>query len=101
MMLADPRLVKAEPVEPDHQFEIAVEAGGRVLFHRMERRKKDAVPEGDLGHRGLALIGAGLARGISSRIALYGKGAQWRSNARRFSLRASTSGSWPVNPPTP
>src|SRR6516225_9313812 len=36
MVLADPRLVKAEPVEPHHQFEVAVEAGRRVLFHPVE-----------------------------------------------------------------
>src|SRR5205823_8767325 len=84
MMLADPRLVKAEPVEPDHQFEIAVEAGGRVLFHRMEGRQKNAVPEGDLGHQCLAL-------GVSSRTASYRKGTRWRSSARRFSRRTSMS----------
>src|SRR5437868_9628239 len=30
-------------------------ASDRVLLNRVERRQKDSVPEGDLGHRGLAL----------------------------------------------
>src|SRR5207249_5580692 len=85
MVLADPGLVKAEPVEPHRQFEIAVEAGRRVLLHRMERRQKDPVPKGDLGHQGLAL-------GVSSRAALYGMGTKWRSNAKRSNRRASMSG---------
>jgi hypothetical protein len=63
VVLADPRLVKAEPVEPHHQLEVAVEAGRRVLFNRMERRQKDPVSESDLGHQSLAL-------GVSSMTAL-------------------------------
>ena len=63
MVLADPRLVKAEAVEPDHQFEVAVEAGRRVLLHRVERRQENAVAEGNLGHQCLAL-----ARIIENRI---------------------------------
>ena len=49
MMLADPGLMKAEPVEPLHQLEVAVHAGGGVLVHRMERRQEDAVAELDHG----------------------------------------------------
>ena len=47
MVLTDPRLVKAELVEPRHQLEVALEALGRVLLVRMERRQKDAVAEID------------------------------------------------------
>ena len=45
VMLADPGLVKAELVEPRHQFEVALEALGRVLLVRMERRQKDPVAQ--------------------------------------------------------
>ena len=48
-MLADPGLVEAEPVEPLHQLEVAVDAGGGVLVHRVERRQEDAVAELDHG----------------------------------------------------
>jgi hypothetical protein len=54
MVLADPRLVKAKPVEPDHQLEIALEALGRVLLIGMKRRQKDPVPKVDFAHCGLA-----------------------------------------------
>src|ERR1700731_4715531 len=50
-MLADPGFVEAEPVQPLHQFEIAIHAGGGVLVHRMERRQKDTVAKLDHGHR--------------------------------------------------
>ena len=53
MVLADPGLVEAEPVEPLHQLEIAVHAGGGVLVHRMERRQEDAVAELDWVMTGL------------------------------------------------
>src|SRR5438045_9007044 len=56
MVLADPGLVKAELVEMDDQVEIALEALGRVLLVRVEGRQEDAVPKGDLAHRGLACI---------------------------------------------
>src|SRR5207245_7603990 len=59
MVLADPRLVKAEPVEPRHQLEVALEALGRVLFVGVERRQKDSVSKTDLAHRGLAFAVAG------------------------------------------
>jgi hypothetical protein len=47
MVFAYPRFVKAEPVEPLHQLEVAIHAGGRILVHRMERRQEDAVAERD------------------------------------------------------
>ena len=47
MMLADPGLVKAEFVEPRYQFEVALEALGRVFLVRMERRQEDPVAEID------------------------------------------------------
>jgi hypothetical protein len=47
MVLADPGLVKAELVQPRHQFEVALEALGGVLLVRMERRQKDPVAEID------------------------------------------------------
>ncbi len=43
VMLADPGLVKPELVEPGHQFEIALQALGRVLLVGMERGQKDPV----------------------------------------------------------
>src|SRR5436309_1698063 len=51
MMLADPRLVKAEPIEPLDQLEIALEALGRVFLIGVERRQEDPVPQVDLAHR--------------------------------------------------
>ena len=64
MVLADPRLVEAEPVEPLHQLQVAVHAGRGVFVHRMERRQEDAVTELDLGHgRPLRLL-AGIVRGM-------------------------------------
>ena len=42
MVLADPRLVEAEPVEVDDQVEVAPEAERWVLAHRVERREEDA-----------------------------------------------------------
>ncbi len=47
MVLADPGLVEAEPVEPLHQLQIALQALGRVLLVRMERRQKDPVAQID------------------------------------------------------
>src|SRR5690349_8887576 len=51
MMLADPCLVEPEPIEPLDQFEVALEALGRVFLVRMKRRQKDAVSQIDLAHR--------------------------------------------------
>src|SRR4051812_1496893 len=62
MVLADPRLVKAELVEMHDQVQIALQAGGRVLLVRMERRQKDAVPQIDLAHRSLTSGSAGSYR---------------------------------------
>ena len=50
MVLADPGLVEAKPVQPLHQLEIAVHAGGGILVHRMEWRQENAVSELDWGH---------------------------------------------------
>jgi hypothetical protein len=47
MVFANPRLVKAEPVEPLHQLEVTIHAGGRVLVHWMKRRQEDAVAKRD------------------------------------------------------
>jgi len=52
VVLADPRLVKAELIEPHHQLEVALEALGRVLLVRMERRQKDPVAESGQRHKG-------------------------------------------------
>ena len=41
-MLAEPRLVVAETIEPLDQLEIAVERGGGVLADGVERRQEDA-----------------------------------------------------------
>src|SRR4029077_7319987 len=49
VVLADPRLVEAQPVKPLHKLEIAVHAGGGVLVHRMKRRQENAVAELDHG----------------------------------------------------
>jgi hypothetical protein len=64
MVLADPGLVKAELVEPFDQVEVALEALGRVLFVRMERRQKDAVPKVDLAHRRLAFAAGAMLSGL-------------------------------------
>src|SRR4029077_4146249 len=48
---ADPRLMKAELVEPRHQLEVAFETLGRVLLVRMKWRQKDPVAEIDQRHR--------------------------------------------------
>src|SRR3546814_701963 len=45
MMLADPGFVEAQPVEPLHQFQVTLQAGRRILVHRMERGQKYAVSE--------------------------------------------------------
>jgi hypothetical protein len=45
MVLANPRLVKPELVEPCHQLEVALQALSRVLLVRVERRQKDPVAE--------------------------------------------------------
>ena len=50
MVLADPRFVEAQPVEPGHQLQVALEALRGVFLHRMERRQEDAVAELELGH---------------------------------------------------
>jgi hypothetical protein len=52
MVFADPRLVEAELVEPLDQLEIALEALGRVLLIRVERRQKDPVAEIGQRHEG-------------------------------------------------
>ena len=44
MVLADPDLVEAEPVEMRDQREIPVEGEGGVLVDRMERREERAEP---------------------------------------------------------
>src|SRR5689334_12462241 len=62
MMLADPRLVKAELVEMHDQIEIALQAGGRVLLVRVKRRQEDAVPQIDLVHQRLAQCRANASR---------------------------------------
>src|SRR5262249_49410871 len=45
MGLAGPRLLKAKPTEPRYQLEVSLEALGRILLVRMERRQKDPVAE--------------------------------------------------------
>ena len=56
MVLADPDLVVVEPVEMLDQFHIPVEAGGRVLVHRVKRSEEDSEAErgghGDSGPSG-------------------------------------------------
>ena len=50
MVLADPRLVETQTVEPPHQLQIALDAGGGVFVHGMEGRQEGAVAEGNAGH---------------------------------------------------
>ena len=50
MMLADPRLVVAEPVEPLDQLEVARHRQGRVLAEPVERGEKDAEFHAALRH---------------------------------------------------
>jgi hypothetical protein len=64
VVLADPRLVKAELVEPHHQIEIALETGGRVLLVGMEGRQEDPVSQIDLTHRGLICAAAAMLSGL-------------------------------------
>ena len=45
VVLADPRLVEAELVEPLDELEIAVEGEGGVLARGVERREEDPEPE--------------------------------------------------------
>jgi hypothetical protein len=59
MVLADPRLVKTESVEPLHQLEIAFEALRRVFLVRVEGGKENPVAQVDLGHRIASLIVSG------------------------------------------
>jgi hypothetical protein len=56
VVLADPRLVKPELVEPRHQLEIAFEALRRVFLVRMEGGKENPVAQVDLGHYAASLI---------------------------------------------
>jgi len=70
MMLADPRLVKAELIEPLDQFEIALKTLGRVFFVRMKRRQKDTVPQIDLAHARLALVRSADATGFGRKAKL-------------------------------
>ena len=50
VMLADPRFLIAEPVQPLDQFEIAPQRQRRVLVDRMERGQKNAAAQGQSGH---------------------------------------------------
>ena len=68
MVLADPGLVEAEPVQPLHELEIAVHAGGGILVHRMERRQEDAVAELDWGHGRPLELNCGIVRGMLRRL---------------------------------
>src|SRR5436190_9174385 len=52
MVLADPRLVEAELVEPRNQLKVALEALGRVFLVGVERRQKDPVTEVGQRHEG-------------------------------------------------
>jgi hypothetical protein len=45
VVLADPRLLKAEPVEPFDQFEVAADREGRVLVGWMKRCEEDAAAQ--------------------------------------------------------
>ncbi len=56
MVLADPGLVKAQPVEPGHQLQVALEALRRVFLVRMERRQENPVAQVDLGHYAASLM---------------------------------------------
>ena len=46
MVLADPRLVEAELVEPDHELEVAFEGERRVLADGVKRGEEDAEAQG-------------------------------------------------------
>jgi hypothetical protein len=50
MMLADPGFVKAKPIEPLHQFQIALDTRGRIFVHRVKRRQEHAVTKRDTWH---------------------------------------------------
>src|SRR6266851_10394550 len=50
MMLADPRLVVAEPVEVLQQLHVALDRQGRVLVVIMKRRQKDAAAQVEIAH---------------------------------------------------
>ena len=65
VMLADPGLLVAEPVQVLDQFEVAVECFSRILVERMERGEEDAI-----AHRN----GAGHSSGASNGSLVFGCG---------------------------
>src|SRR5215813_10887083 len=98
MVLADPRLVEAEPVEPLHQLQVAVHAGRGVLVHRMERRQENAVTEVDLGHAAPLRLGLRIVRGLRRSLK-----ARWRLLCRTASStiqNVCASSVRPAPPPT-
>ena len=64
MVLADPGLVEAKPVQPLHELEIAVHARGGILVHGMEWRQENAVSELDWGHDRPRERTTGIVRGM-------------------------------------
>ena len=67
MMLADPRLLEAEPVEPFDQFEVLADQQRRVLVHRVIGGEEDAAAERAVGHGRLVAAAADLAPGAAAR----------------------------------
>ena len=55
MVLADPGFVETEPIEPLHQLQIPVQAGGGVLVHWVKWRQEGPVAQWHLGHAGVSL----------------------------------------------
>jgi hypothetical protein len=68
MMLADPRFMEAEAIQPLHQLQVAVHARRRVFVHRVERRQEDTVAKLGLRHDAPPEVLASIVRGLPSRL---------------------------------
>jgi hypothetical protein len=52
MMLANPGFVETEAIEPLHQLQVPVHAGGGILIHWMKRGQEGPMAQLDAGHTG-------------------------------------------------
>jgi hypothetical protein len=52
VMLANPGFVETEAIEPLHQLQVPVHAGGGILIHWMKRGQEGPMAQRDAGHTG-------------------------------------------------
>ena len=97
VVLAEPRLVEAQLVEPHHQLEVAFERQGGVLPHGVERSKEDAEVQGPVHGRAVygRCCGRGRAEGCARARSRSRRRRPWaRRHHRAYRIRYIPSLLW-------